>query len=161
MDFIPSYPEDDKSYLTIEQLGNRSVKISFKVLPEYIWKIAVTLSTTIWWAHSGYVYNPKAKKHLNTIAKIANNEIIYKDKENNLRVTTSSWSDDITISDRFNGIQTLSKNHEIILSENNCNPQILEELLLLLNDNSYDPKTVEEVKRWTRYRLNQLGCDIV
>ena len=161
MDFVPSYPENDKSYLTIEQLGNRSVKISFNVLPEYIWKIAATLSTTVWWYHSGYVNNPKAKKHLNTIAKIANDEIIYKDKTNNLRVAFSSWSDDITISDWFNDVQTLSENYEVILDENNCNPQIVEELLLLLNDNSYDTKTVKEVERWTRSILKCLGCDIV
>ena len=161
MYFVPEYPDDDKSYLDIEQLDNKSVRISFRVLPEYIWKLAATLSTTIWGAGSGYRNNPKAKKHLNKMAKIANNEAIYKDQENNLRILMSYWSDDITIINWFNNPQTLSQSYEITLNEDNCNSQILEELMLLLNDDSYNPETVKEVESWTRRMLNRLGCNIV
>ena len=161
MYFVPEYPEDDKSYLDIEQLDNNSVKISFKVLPKYIWKLASNLSTTIWWAWSGYINNPKAKKHLNKIAEIANNETIYKDQENDLKILLSYWSDDITIINSFNDVQNLLESYEITLNMDRCNSQILEELILLLNDDSYNPETVKEVESWTRRRLNRLGCNIV
>lgn len=135
MKFKPLYPNDDKSNLNIEITENDSVKFSFEVLPEYIWRLAITLSTTIWWCHSGWErIKPEVKKHLNKICNIADYSPIYRDVDNNLKIVMSSWSDDITIANRFNEPQNLKEKYDITLNKDNSIPEIIDELLLILNE---------------------------
>lgn len=136
MKFKALYPDSDKSDLIIEEWEKDSVRFSFKVLPEYVWRIGVTLSTTIGWFHSWWeTMNSEIKKHLGEIAKITdgNNDVIYKDSDNILKIMKSYGSDDITISNRFSKPKQLPENVEIIVDQNNCNPEIMERLFSILS----------------------------
>jgi len=136
MKFKTLYPENDKSDLTIKKLGDNSVSFSFEVLPEYIWRIGITLATTIWWFHSWWeTVNPKIKKYFCEIAKITdeNNDIAYKDSDNILKIMKSEGSDDITISNWFTRPQQLSKNVEITVNRDNCSPEIIDKLFSILS----------------------------
>ena len=135
MKFSCLCPDDDRPNLIIEKTGEDSVKFSFEVLPDYIWKLAVTLSTTIWGCHSGWErVKPKVKWHLNKICHIADYEPIYRDNENNLKIVMSSWSDDVTIANWFNEPKRLWEKYDITINKDNSIPEIIDELLLILNE---------------------------
>lgn len=136
MKFRPLYPRDDKANLIVDKLDNQSVKLTFEVIPEYVGSLIVTLSTTIWWAHSwGERIHPQVKKHLNKIVKIADDGVLSREDDKTLKIVQSSWSDDITIANRFHepmeweGLQ----NVEFVLNNKNCNPEILKELFEILS----------------------------
>lgn len=136
MEFKTLYPEDDKSNLSIEKLDNESVKFLFKILPEYIWRIGVTLSTTIWGIHSWWEnINPNIKNHLNKIIEITNknDDIICKTSDNILKIMKSYGSNDITISTWFTKPKTLWENIEVTINRNNCNPEIIDNLFSILS----------------------------
>ena len=136
MEFKALYPEDDKSNLSIEKIDNESVKFLFKVLPEYTWRIAITLSTTIWGFHSWWEHlNPNLNKYLNEIIKITNknDDIIYKDPEYTLKIMRSTGSDDITISSRFTKPKILWEEIEITINKANSNPEIIDNLFSILS----------------------------